>query len=95
MYTIKTKKAKGDILMNTSTVSARLTDQTLKKLDQLAKATARSKSFLVAEAVQAYVEEQAWQIKAIKEGIRQADDGNFARDEDIEKVLSNWGVDAD
>ena len=81
--------------MNTSTVSARLTDQTLKKLDELAKATARSKSFLVAEAVQAYVEEQGWQIKAIKEGIRQADNGNFASDEDIKKVLSNWGVDAD
>ncbi len=81
--------------MNTSTVSARLTDQTSKKLDQLAKATARSKSFLVAEAVQAYVEEQTWQINAIKEGIRQADNGNFASDEDIKKVLSNWGVDAD
>ena len=81
--------------MNTSTVSARLTDQTLKKLDLLAKATARSKSFLVAEAVQAYVEEQTWQINAIKEGMRQADNGNFASDEDIKKVLSNWGVDAD
>jgi predicted transcriptional regulator len=49
--------------MNTSTLSTRPTDQTKKKLDQLAKAATWSMAFLVAKAVQSYVEEQAWSQK--------------------------------
>ena len=80
--------------MNTVTVSARLDARTTKKLEQLSKATSRSKSFLAAEAIQAYVEEQSWQIEAIEEGIKQGDDGNFANDEEVKKAFAKWGVDA-
>ena len=64
--------------MKADTISARLDPETAKKLELLVKATARSKSYLVAEAIEAYVEEQAWQIGAIREGIKEADKGKFA-----------------
>jgi predicted transcriptional regulator len=54
--------------MKTSTVSAKLDPKVAKKLELLVKATDRSKSYLVAEAIETYVEDQAWQIEAIKEG---------------------------
>jgi predicted transcriptional regulator len=76
--------------MKTITVSARLDSKTIKKLDRLAKATARSKSFLAAEAIRAYVEEQAWQIEAIEEGVRQADAGDFAGMEEIKEAFARW-----
>jgi predicted transcriptional regulator len=80
--------------MDTVTVSARLDTETINKLERLAKATARSKSFLAAEAIRAYVEEQAWQIEAIEEGIKEADQGRFANDEEVAEAFAKWGVDA-
>ncbi len=78
--------------MGNANVTARLDPETKEKLDLLAKSTARSKSFLISEAVRAYVKEQAWQIDAIKEGIKQADAGNFASQAEIGSAFTKWGV---
>lgn len=75
-------------------ISARIDEQTAKKLAILAKDMSRSKSFLVSEAVQAYVENQVWQIEAIKEGINQADSDNFASDVEVKQAFAKWGVNA-
>ena len=81
--------------MKTANISTRLDPEVAKKLDLLAKATARSKSFLVAEAIETYVEDQAWQIGAIKEGIKEADSGKFATDREVSKTFKKWGVNED
>jgi len=78
--------------MKSATVSAKLEPSIAEKLDLLAKATARSRSFLVAEAIETYVKDQAWQIKAIQEGIEEADNGKFANDKEVTKTFKNWGV---
>jgi predicted transcriptional regulator len=80
--------------MKTATVSAKLDPKIAKKLERLAKATARSRSYLVAEAIETYVEEQAWQIEAIKEGIEEADKGKFATESQVKKAFKKWGVNA-
>ena len=72
--------------MKAQTVSARLNPDTAKKLELLVKATARSKSYLVAEAIETYVEDQTWQIGAIKEGIEEADKGKFATDKEVHQL---------
>ncbi len=79
--------------MENTNVTARLDLETKEKLDLLAKSTARSKSFLIAEAVRAYLKEQTWQIDAIKEGMEQADAGNFASNDEIRSTLGKWGID--
>jgi len=78
--------------MRTSTVSAKLDPEVAKKLEMLVKATDRSKSYLVAEAIENYVEDQAWQIEAIKEGIKEADKGKFATERQVKKTFKKWGV---
>jgi predicted transcriptional regulator len=78
--------------MKAQTVSARLNPDTAKKLALLVKATARSKSYLVAEAIETYVEDQTWQIEAIKEGIEEADKGKFATDKEVKKTFKKWGL---
>ena len=80
--------------MKTATVSAKLDPKIAKKLERLAKATARSRSYLVAEAIETYVEEQAWQIEAIKEGIEEADKGKFATESQVKKAFKKWGLNA-
>ena len=78
--------------MRTSTVSAKLDPKVAKKLELLVKATDRSKSYLVAEAIETYVEAQAWQIEAIKEGIKEADKEIFATERQVKKTFKKWGV---
>ena len=78
--------------MKDKTISARLDSKTAEKLELRVKATARSRSYLVAEAIESYVKDQAWQIEAIQEGVKQADKGNFATEGQVKKTLKRWGV---
>jgi predicted transcriptional regulator len=80
-------------MMKTASVSARLTPDTAKKIALLAKALNRSKSYLAAEAIEAYVNDQQWQIEAIIEGIKEADEGKFATEKQMKKTLAKWDVD--
>jgi predicted transcriptional regulator len=63
-------------------------------LDKLAEATGRSRSFLAQEALRRYLEEEGWQVREIREGIREADAGDFATDEEVASTLAKWGVSA-
>lgn len=77
-----------------STVTARLDSDTQAQLEKLVAATSRSRSWLVAEAVRQYVAEQAWQVEAIQEGVRQADAGAFASESEVTEAFARWGVHA-
>lgn len=77
--------------MKTETVSARLSPETAKKFTLLAKAINRSKSYLAAEAIEAYVNDQHWQIDAIIKGIKEADEDKFATDQQVQKAFEKWG----
>jgi RHH-type rel operon transcriptional repressor/antitoxin RelB len=59
----------------------RLDSKTKKKLDKLAKATERSRSFL-AEAIREFVVLNEWQIEETKKAFAQADAGDFATDQE-------------
>jgi predicted transcriptional regulator len=63
-------------------------------LDKLAEATGRSRSFLAQEALRRYLDEEGWQVREIREAIREADAGDFATDEGVASTLATWGVSA-
>jgi predicted transcriptional regulator len=69
------------------TVSFRLDAQTVAQLDELAEAQARDRTFLLNEAVSAYLDTQRWQIEHIQEGVRQADAGMGAPHQ---QVVARW-----
>ena len=77
-----------------TTMTIRLEPELKQRLDRLAKATQRSKSFLAAEALRDFVEMNEWQISEIKAAIEEADEGDFASDQAVKKTLGKWGVDA-
>ena len=60
------------------------------KLDQLAAATRRSRSFLAGEAIREYVELNAWQIGEIQAGLAEAERGEFATDAEVRRVAKKW-----
>lgn len=74
----------------TAAFTIRLDDETLAKLDALAADTDRSRNWLAAKAIESYVELNAWQIEQIKEGIAEADRGEFATEEEVEAVFAKY-----
>ena len=56
----------------------------------LAQQTERSRSWLVSRAVQEYVSLNEWQIARIKEGIADADRGDFASDEEMARIWRKY-----
>ncbi len=79
--------------MASSSISARLEREMAEKLENLARATKRSKSFIVAEAIQKYLDEQSWQVEAIRAGLEQADRGEFADESDVKNFFKQWDLD--
>lgn len=77
----------------TQSVSIRLDDEVLSKLDMLAKATERSRAWLMAHAVEQYVQHEAWQIEAIQNTLDKIRRGNskFAGEDQTEQLLQSWG----
>ena len=76
--------------MESSVLTLRVDTKTKAKLDKLAKATRRSKSFLAAEAIERYLEIEAWQIKEIKQAIKEADAGDFVGDAEFAKIVKKY-----
>ena len=78
-----------------TTMTIRLEDEVRDRLDQLAEATQRSRSFLASEAIRAFVETNEWQIGEIRAALQEADAGEFATDKDIAALSRKWKVNAD
>ena len=74
----------------TAAFTIRLDDETLAKLDALAADTDRSRNWLATKAIEQYVELNAWQIERIKEGVAEADRGEFATEEEVETVFAKY-----
>ena len=75
-----------------TTMTLRLEDDIKSRLDALADATQRSKSFLAAEAVRDYVELNEWQIQETRQALAEADAGDFASAEDLASLAAKWAV---
>jgi predicted transcriptional regulator len=75
-------------------MTIRLEPDVKKRLDRLAAATDRSKSFLAAEAVRAYVENNEWQIEEVRAALEEANTEDFATDKDVAKLARKWKVNA-
>jgi RHH-type transcriptional regulator, rel operon repressor / antitoxin RelB len=78
--------------MTTKTINVRLPESLYNQIEALAKATARTKSFLAIDALTSYVQRESWQIRDIHEGLKEADAGEFASDEQVKAVFDKYGV---
>jgi predicted transcriptional regulator len=77
-----------------TTMTIRLEPDVKERLDRLAAATDRSKSFLAAEAVRAYVENNEWQIEEVRAALEEANAEDFATDKEVAKLARKWKVNA-
>ena len=75
----------------TATFTVRVPAELKKRLDRLAKAADRSRSWLATDALRHYVEDQQWQLAEIEAGLQDADAGRVVLHEEVERWLKSWG----
>ncbi len=74
-----------------TTLSVRLDTSTKKRLEALAKRARRSRSFLAAEAITAFVEAETWQLDEIQAGLEELDKGRRVSHQAVSAWLRSWG----
>lgn len=70
--------------------TVRVSDEVASKLEQLAEKLDRSRSYMAAQAIEDFVDREAWQLSEIEAGLAEADRGEFASDEDVAKVVGKY-----
>ena len=70
-------------------LSLRIPTGTKQRLEELANATGRTKAFLALDAIQKYLEIEAWQISAIKDGLNDIQNKDTVS---LEDVKTRWGI---
>ena len=83
---------RGITSMTSRTINVRLPEALYNQIEELAKATARTKSFLAIDALTNYVQIESWQIRDIQEGIKEADAGEFASEKHVKEVFAKYGA---
>jgi len=87
-YNVIKRVDKGFFMEKASTITVRVKQDTRTRLDAFAGAVKRSKSYVIEEALEQYLEINEWQIKGIQEALADADspDAVFA---DHDEVLAD------
>ncbi len=72
-------------------LSFRVPPEIKEQLEKLAEVTGRCKTYLAVEALQVYLDEQAWQIADIRQAIKEADAGDFATTKEVAALKKKLG----
>src|SRR5882672_10588550 len=84
----------GEHIMNgTSTFTIRVSSDIKHRLDKLAKAIKRTRSWLAADAVENYVAEQERHLVLIEQAERAIEAGRSVPHEEVARWLLSWGTD--
>ena len=76
--------------MDKQTVSFRLDAEKVEALDDLARILDRDRTYLLNQAVEAFLDVQQWQVEHIRAGIRQADAGNLLDHAEVKRRAGKW-----
>ena len=76
--------------MDKHTVSFRIDAEKVEALDALAEVLDRDRTYLLNEAVAAYLDVQGWQLEQVRESVRQADAGNLIPNRKVKKNVRSW-----
>ncbi len=72
--------------MTMRTASIRLDEEKITRLDRLAAAIDRSRSWVVNQAIEQYLDHEEWFADAVKEGVASADRGDLVPHEEAVKA---------
>lgn len=61
-------------MSKTTTMTVRIPVEVMARLENISRATDRSKAYLASQAIENYVAVQQWQVEAIRDAVSAADD---------------------
>ena len=73
--------------MARQTMTVRIEPETRDALDAIAAALDRDRTYVVNEALASFIETHRWQIEHIRQGLREAEAGEFASESQVKRVL--------
>ena len=76
--------------MDKQTISFRLESDKVAALDELADSMDRDRTYLLNEAVGAYLELQQWQVDRIEAGLAEADAGKVIPHSKVKAMAAKW-----
>ncbi len=74
--------------MGKETISFRMDTEKREALDSVASALDRDRTYILNEAIDAYLDVHQWQMEHIRRGLQQADAGEFATDAEMKATFS-------
>jgi RHH-type transcriptional regulator, rel operon repressor / antitoxin RelB len=75
----------------TQAISFRIRSEKVEELERLANATDRPRSWHIEQAVDSYLDIQAWQTGEIERSMAEMDAGEGIPHEEIKQELRSWG----
>ena len=76
--------------MPSSTFSVRVDGAVKKRLEKLAKSTGRTRSFLAAEAIEAYLDVNEWQVAGVRQAMASLDGGRGIPHQQVKEWVASW-----
>jgi len=70
--------------------TVRVSEDTARKLEEIAQKMDRSRSYTATEAIEEYVARQEWQLAEIEAGLTEADAGDFAGPDELAGVIAKY-----
>jgi len=81
--------------IGTKATTVRLENATLERLDGMARATGRSRSYLIKDAVDRYLDYEEWFAEQVGKGLDDVRHGRIASPEAVQDTFARFGVDVD
>ena len=74
--------------------TVRIDDDILGRIDSLANALSRSRSWVINQAIKRFLDYEEWFVQEVKDGLREIERGEIATDDQVADRFRKWGVDA-
>ncbi|MDY6851157.1 MAG: CopG family ribbon-helix-helix protein [Thermodesulfobacteriota bacterium] len=71
----------------------RMNDDTLEHVDGLAQTLSRSRTWVINQAVQRYLDYEEWFVREVKQGLEEVDRGEIATQAQVKAAFRKWGAD--
>ena len=71
----------------------RIEDDILGRIDGLASTLSRSRSWVINQAIERFLDYEEWFIREVRDGLSDVDRGEVASDQEVSEVVKKWGID--
>ncbi len=75
--------------------TVRIKEETIERMDGLAKTLGRSRSWVMNEAIHRFLDYEEWFAQEVKNGLEEVEQGDIATPDEVTAKFQKWGVDAD